>query len=300
MDIGFVGLGAMGLPMAKNVIKGGHRLFTAIHRRAAPGSELKALGAAICSTPQEVAQRSEIVITIVPADREVEEVVFGAAGVLQGLSKGKTLIEMTTAAPATMRRVATALSQKGVDVLDAPVSGGTVKAATGELTIIVGGNPSVLQRCKPVLQTMGTSIYHVGDVGAGKVVKMVNQLMAAVHMAVLGEAFALGVKCGAEPKTMAEVIRNSSGYSRMVDARLPDFVMKDAFQPGFTLDLMKKDVNLALEAARETNVPLYLGGIVGQVFTSASAAGAGAKDFSFVARYLADLAGVKLASGAPA
>ena len=183
-------------------------------------------------------------------------------------------------------------------MLDAPVSGGTPKAASGQLTIIVGGKTAILERCRPLLETMGTVIYHVGEAGTGKVVKMVNQLMAAVNLAVLGEAFTLGIKSGADPLTMAKVIKDSSGYSRMLDLRLERFLIADSYEPGFKLDLMKKDVNLAVEAARELNVPLYLGSVVAQLFASASSAGGGDKDFAFAAQHIAALAGASFAKGA--
>lgn len=189
MKVGFIGLGAMGFPMAKNVIKSGHRLFTMVHHRPEPGRELEDLGARLCASAEEIGRESEVVVTIVPADGELKEVVFGEHGLIHGLAKGKALIEMTTCTSATMLAVDQALKAMEVEVLDAPVSGGTPKAASGELTIIVGGKEAMLDRYRPLLETMGTAIYHVGAVGAGKVVKMVNQLMAATHLAILGEAF---------------------------------------------------------------------------------------------------------------
>jgi len=298
MKVGFIGLGAMGLPMAKNVLSGGHELFTVVHKRTEPGKELERLGAVVCATSEEVARKSEVVITVLPADAELKEVVLGAHGVAKGLEKGKVLIEMTTATSMTMAEVAKVLERGGIEVLDAPVSGGTPKAASGELTIIVGGDAKVLERWRPLLETMGTAIYHVGGVGAGKVVKMVNQLMAAVHLAIIGEAFTLGVKSGADPATMAKVIRDSSGYSRMLDLRLESFILADTFVPGFKLDLMKKDVDLAVDASRALNVPLELGTAVAKMLGSASSAGMGDQDFSIAAKYLADRAGVKLSGGA--
>lgn len=300
MKVGFIGLGAMGLPMAKNLIKAGHELFTTAHLRPEPGRELAGLGARLCASAEEIARESEVVITIVPADEEVKEVVFGERGLVRGLGKGKALVEMTTCTAATMLAVGEALEGRGVEVLDAPVSGGTPKAASGELTIIVGGKEATLARYRPLLETMGTAIYHVGEVGAGKIVKIVNQLMAATHLAILGEAFALGVKSGADPLTMAKVIKDSSGYSRMLDLRLEQFLIADRFDPGFKLDLMKKDVSLALEAGRDLKVPLSIGKAVAQILSSASAAGEGEKDFSVAAKYLAALSGVSFARGGSA
>jgi 3-hydroxyisobutyrate dehydrogenase-like beta-hydroxyacid dehydrogenase len=157
----------------------------------------------------------------------------------------------------------------------------------------VGGDPALLEECRPLLSAMGTRIIHVGALGQGKVVKMVNQALAAIHMLAIGEAFALGVRCGADPSVLYNVIKDSSGYSRMMDARLPGFLLAGSFQPGFKLDLMKKDVNLALESARAQSVPLLLTSVAGQVFSAASAAGKGEADFSAAAQFLAGLAKVE-------
>ena len=294
MRVGFIGLGAMGLPMAKRVIGGGHETFTTFHTRRAPADELASLGAKVLPKPADVAQAADVVITIVPADRELRETVLGEHGVLQGLSPGKVLIDMTTATAMCMEEVARAAAAAGVEVLDAPVSGGTPAAAQGTLTIMVGGEAALLEKCRPLLETMGTQIIHVGPVGQGKVVKMVNQMMAAAHVLMIGEAFALGVRCGADPKTMYDVIKSSSGYSKMMDLRLPGFLLEGTFRPGFRLDLMKKDVNLAVDSGRAMNVPLLVTSAVGQLFSAASAAGKGDADFSAAAQYVADLAGVRL------
>ncbi|HOL73886.1 MAG TPA: NAD(P)-dependent oxidoreductase, partial [Bryobacteraceae bacterium] len=273
MNIGFIGLGAMGLPMAKNVIAAGHRVYTMFHRRRAPADELASLGATILDSPAAIARNAEIVITIVPADAELKEIVFGPNGLLEAFGRGKVLIEMTTAMPETVIEVEKAIAGRGGRVLDAPVSGGTTGAANATLTIMAGGMPELLEEVRPVLETMGKNIIHVGPVGQGKVVKMVNQLMAAVNLLAMGEAFALGVRCGADPKVLYEVIKSSSGYSRMMDARLPGFLFEGKFEPGFKLDLMKKDVNLALGSAQALSIPLMFGALASQVFAAASAAG---------------------------
>jgi 3-hydroxyisobutyrate dehydrogenase-like beta-hydroxyacid dehydrogenase len=284
----------MGLPMAKRVVGAGHETFTAFHRRREPASELAASGATILETPADVARASDVVITILPADRELKEIVFGENGLLPGFSRGKLLIDMTTATALSMHEVEQAIVGAGGEVLDAPVSGGTPAAAQGTLTIMVGGEARLLERCRPLLETMGKTIVHVGPVGQGKVVKMVNQMMAAAHLLMIGEAFALGMRCGADPKTLYDVIKTSSGHSRMMDLRLPGFLLDGTFEPGFRLDLMKKDVNLAVDSGQALNVPLLLTSVVGQLFSAASAAGKGDADFSAAAQYVADLAGVRL------
>ncbi|MDP2997430.1 MAG: NAD(P)-dependent oxidoreductase [Bryobacterales bacterium] len=297
MNVGFIGLGAMGLPMAKRVIGAGHQLRTTFHRNRAPAEELAALGARVLSTPAEVARESEAVITILPADAELKQAVLGANGVLEGFAAGKVLIEMTTATAFTVREVEAALAGVGGRVLDAPVSGGTPAAANGTLTIIVGGDADLLEQCRPLLESMGKSIPHVGAVGQGKVVKIVNQVLAATHLLAMAEALALGIKCGGDPKVIYEVLKTSSGYSKMMDLRLPGFLFNGAFQPGFKLDLMKKDLNLAVDSAQALAIPLAFGSLAAQIFAAASTAGRGGEDFSAAADFLAGLAGARLDGG---
>lgn len=294
MSVGFIGLGAMGLPMAKRILGGGHKTYTTFHQRREPAQELQVMGAEIVPTSSEVAQAADVVITILPADAELKEVVFGKEGVLNGFSEGKVLIEMTSGTALAMRAVDEAIRAKGGSVLDAPVSGGTSAAEQGTLTIMVGGDEVLLERCRPLFQTMGTRIVHVGKVGQGKIVKIVNQMMAAIHLLTIGEAFALGINSGADPAILYEVIKNSSGYSKMMDLRLPGFLLEGSFKPGFKLELMKKDVNLALESAKASNTPLFLSSLAAQVFAAVSAAGKGTEDFSVAAQFVAALAGANL------
>jgi 3-hydroxyisobutyrate dehydrogenase-like beta-hydroxyacid dehydrogenase len=295
MKIGFIGLGAMGLPMAKRVLAGGYELLTLVHTRREPAAELASMGAQIRATPAEIAREADGVITIVPADAELRETVFGEQGLARGFSAGKTLIDMTTCTALTMHNVEEQLTPMGVGVLDAPVSGGPPAAEAGTLTIMAAGSSALLERWQPVLETMGAKIVHVGGVGQGKVVKMINQLIAAVNLLAMGEGFALGVRCGADPEVLRSVIQSSSGYSRMMDLRLPGFLLEGNFQPGFRLDLMKKDINLAIDSARAAGIPLLLGSTVAQVFAAASAAGLGSQDFAAAAQFLAGLGGVNLA-----
>ena len=284
----------MGLPMAKRVVEAGHETTTTYHRRREPADALAAMGASVVESPAVVARSSDVIITILPADQELNETIFGDDGVLKGLARGKVLIDMTTGTALCMQEVDKAVVAAGGAVLDAPVSGGTPAAAQGTLTIMVGGEAQLLEKCRPLLEVMGKQIVHVGGVGQGKVVKMVNQMLAATHLLAIGEAFALGVKCGADPNTLYEVIKTSSGYSRMMDLRLPGFLLDGSFEAGFRLDLMKKDVNLALDSGRALNVPLVLTSAVGQLFSAASTAGKGDADFSAAGQYVADLAGVPI------
>ncbi|MBZ5586269.1 MAG: NAD(P)-dependent oxidoreductase [Acidobacteriia bacterium] len=294
MTVGFIGLGAMGAPMAERVVKAGFRTFTTFHKRREAADALAALGATVVDSPAEVARLADAIITILPADAELEEVTLGKGSLAEGFSPGKILIDMTTATASTLLEIEGALAPRGVRILDAPVSGGTTGAAAGTLTIMAGGDSALLEECRPLLESMGRVI-HVGGVGQGKVVKIVNQMMAAVHLLAIGEAFALGIRSGADPHTLYSVIKESSGYSKMMDLRLPGFLLEGSFKPGFKLDLMKKDVNLALASARGQNVPLLLTSVAGSVFSAASAAGKGSDDFSAAAAFLAGLAGVEIA-----
>ncbi len=199
----------MGLPMAKRVAGAGHQVFTTFHRNRAPAEELAALGARILPTPAEIARNAQTIITVLPADAELRETVLGAEGLIHGFEAGKVLIEMTTATAFTVLEVEAALAGVGGRVLDAPVSGGTTAAANGTLTIMVGGDADLLEQCRPLLETMGKTIPHVGAVGQGKVVKIVNQVLAATHLLAMGEALALGVRCGADPKVIYEVLKTS-------------------------------------------------------------------------------------------
>jgi 3-hydroxyisobutyrate dehydrogenase-like beta-hydroxyacid dehydrogenase len=294
MKVGFIGLGTMGLPMAKRVAGAGHCLSTTFHRNRAPADELAKLGAHVLSTPAEVARASDTVVTILPSDAELRETVFGDDGLLKGFSNNKVLIEMTTGTAFAVREVEAALAKVGGRVLDAPVSGGTAAAAEGALTIMVGGDAALLEELRPLLGAMGKNIVHVGPVGQGKTVKIVNQLLAAIHVLAIGESFALGVRSGMDPKVLYDVIKTSSGYSKIMDLRLPGFLFDGCFTPGFRLDLMKKDLNLAVDSAQALGLPLALGSLATQVFAAASAAGKGEDDFAAGAEFLASLAGASL------
>jgi 3-hydroxyisobutyrate dehydrogenase-like beta-hydroxyacid dehydrogenase len=293
--VGFIGLGAMGLPMAKRIVAAGYPVCTTFHKSRRPADELASLGATVADTPAEVARQSEVVITILPADAEVDEVALGSGGLIEGLSAGAILIEMTSASPASVRRLETELRHSSCRVLDAPVSGGTTGAARGTLTIMAGGDPSLLEECRPLLSCMGSRIVHVGAVGQGKVVKMINQMLAALHLVAIGEAFALGVKCGADPGTLYQVIKDSSGYSKVMDLRLPGFLLEGSFEPGFKLSLMKKDVDIALQEALDAGVPLLLGSTTAQLLAATVAAGHADADYSVAAQFIADWTGARLA-----
>lgn len=253
--IGFIGLGAMGLPMARNLVKLGFELHVAVNRNRKPVEELVRQGAKEHASFDEVISQCEVLITILPADKEMESVLLSDRA-LAGLSAGQILIEMTSGSPAMMKKVAEAYQSKGVNVLDAPVSGGTTGAEQGTLTVMAGGDPQLLEQVRPVLDAMAQNIYLVGAVGAGKAIKAINQMLAGIHMIAAAEAAALARKLNIDGETLKQVIGSSSGASWILMNKL-DGLMQGRFEPGFKLALMKKDVQIAVgEAGDDLNLSL--------------------------------------------
>ena len=292
--IGFIGLGAMGKHMAKNLIKAGYDLT--VHDLVPQAvEEIVSLGAKKGKSPAETAREVEVVITMLPADDEVKAVALGPDGILEGARKGSVIIDMTSLAPHTSKYVASEAQKKGVKFLDAPVSGGTTGAEKGTLTIMVGGDKALLDEHMELLQAMGKTIYHVGDVGMGETVKMVNQMLVGINLAGIVEALVLGTKLGVKPEVLYKIIRASSGNSFMLDSRVPNFIFTGNFtQPGFAVDLLRKDLGLSLESAKVNKVPLYMTAQAYQYFTRATAEGLGKKDMSSLIELLEKTAGVQV------
>lgn len=292
--IGFIGLGAMGNHMARNLIKAGYDL-TVHDMNPQPVKEAVALGAKEAKSSAEAARNVELVITMLPADDEVKAAVLGPEGVLEGAKIGTVLIDMSSIAPHTSEHVAAEAQKKGVKFLDAPVSGGTVGAEKGTLTIMVGGDKALLDEHIEILQAVGKTIYHVGDIGMGETVKMVNQMLVGINLAGIAEAFVMGTKLGVAPEVLYKVIRASSGNSFLIDHRVPNYIFKGDFtQPGFAIDLLRKDLGLALESAKVNKVPLFLTGLAYQYYTRATAEGLGKKDMSAVIELLEKTVGVEV------
>jgi 3-hydroxyisobutyrate dehydrogenase len=292
--IGFIGLGAMGLPMAKNLIKAGYDL-TVYDLNPQPVKELVSLGAKGAKSSADAAGGVDLVITMLPADDEVKAVALGPEGVLEGARAGTVFIDMSSIAPHTSKFVASEATKRGVKFLDAPVSGGTVGAEKGTLTIMVGGDKALLDEHMELLQAMGKTIYHVGDVGMGETVKMVNQMLVGINLAGIAEALVMGTKLGVAPEVLYKVIRASSGNSFLIDHRVPNYIFSGNFtQPGFAIDLLRKDLGLALESAKVNKVPLFLTGQAYQYYTRAAAEGLGKKDMSAVIELLEKTVGVKV------
>jgi len=297
--LGFIGLGNMGKGMALNLARAGYPL-TVHDIRPEPVQELVQAGAKAAGAPREVAENSEIVITMVTSSPHVEQIMFGPDGVLAGLKKGNIIIDMSTIDPIVTRKVAAAATEKGIDMIDAPVSGAPPKAADGTLSIMVGGKKEIFDQCKPILEVMGEKIIHVGDVGMGEVVKLANNLAAAIAGIGVFEGFLFGVKLGADPKVLYEVMSASSGNSWVLQTRvpypniIPQSPANNDFAPGFTTDLMAKDLGLILSAAEATKIPLLAGSLTRQLVEAARAAGFGSKDWSVVAKIIQQLAGEEI------
>ena len=271
--VGFVGLGIMGGPMARNLLKAGFEV-TVWNRTAARMRPLVDEGARGAGSPAEVAAVSEVTVSCVTDSPDVEAVVLGPDGIAAGAVSGSAYVDCSTIAPATARRVAEALEKRGVAMLDAPVSGGDVGARAGTLAIMVGGAAATYERCLPVLQAMGSTVVHVGPNGAGQVVKLCNQVAGGLNLLALAEAVALARGAGVDPAKMLEVVGAGAAGSWMLSNLGPRAVNGD-FAPGFMVELMQKDLRLVLEASGEANVPLPGTALVNQVFRMLEAQGRG-------------------------
>lgn len=293
-DIGFIGLGTMGRPMARNLLAAGYGLVF-FARRDEVAEPFLEQGAQRASTPAEVARRADIVISIVTADDQLLEVALGPAGIVEGAASGKLLIDMSTVSPSTARLVAATLAERKMGFLDAPVSGGPWGAQQGTLTIMVGGSGDDLARARPVLEVLGRQIAHVGPVGAGQSLKLVNNMIGGGIMALVGEGLALARAAGIDLDQAIDVLMASSAASSLLEARGKSFILADRYEPGFKTALMRKDVALAVDLARTLEVPVPLAAAALQQYTAAVRQGCGEQDFASVARYCGQAAGQNLA-----
>jgi 3-hydroxyisobutyrate dehydrogenase len=291
MRVGFIGTGAMGRPMVKNLIAKGHAVV-AYDVVATALAEAVALGAARAGSAAEAAKSADIVVTMLPSSSHVERAYLDAGGVLEGVAAGRLCVDMSTIDPAVSRRVAQATAQRRARFLDAPVSGGVTGAENGTLAIMVGGDARDLEEARPVLAAMGANIIHVGAVGSGEVAKLCNNLIAGVAAVAVSEAFRIAEGFGVDPKILTQVIAKSSGNTWVMENMhpVPGLVAKAAsnrdYAPGFTTDLMAKDLGLAVNAARELRVPVVVAPAAQQVLRLASSHGLGRRDFSAVYLFL--------------
>ena len=269
MKVGFIGLGIMGASMASNVQKGGHQLIVHDLRAEAAGPHLAA-GATWASTPRQVAEGSEVVLTSLPGPPEVEAVALGDNGLLAGLSAGTAYVDLSTNSPTVVRRIHARLAERGIPMLDAPVSGGPRGARTRKLAIWVGGDQAVFQRVKPVLDAMGDQVRRVGAIGAGSIAKLVHNMTTYCVQTALAEVFTLGVKAGVEPIELWRAVRyGATGRQRTFD-RLADGFLRGTYDPpNFALRLAHKDVTLATALGREHNVPMRIANMVLEEMTEA-------------------------------
>ena len=291
MKIGFIGIGAMGQPMLANLVKKGHSVVAYDLAEAALVGAVR-VGAARTGSAAAAARDSELVITVLPSSSHVESAYLAAGGVLEGLAAGRLCIDMSTIDPSVSRRVAEAVVRRGARFIDAPVSGGVPRAVDGTLAIMVGGDARDFEEAHPVLSAMGANIIHVGPVGSGEVAKLCNNLIAGVAAVAVSEAFRIAEGFGVDPKILTDVISKSSGNTWVMEHMHPvgGLVAKAPssrdYAPGFTTDLMAKDLGLAVNAARDLRVPVVVAPAAQQVLRLASSHGLGRKDFSSVYVFL--------------
>lgn len=283
--VGFVGLGNMGGPMCDRLLGKEIRVLACDADAEALKRASKA-GAEIAPTPAEAASGMEVVLLSLPDSKVVEEVVLGNGGLAEGLSPGATVIDMSSSRPSSTRRLSEKLARRGVSMLDAPVSGGVVRARSGELAIMVGGERALYERHLPLLRIMGEKVFHVGDTGAGHLAKALNNLLSATTLASAAEAVLLGERAGLDPEALIEVVNVSTGRSNSTEVKFPRYILNGAFDAGFSTALYDKDVRTALEAAAEEGFPMPVGEAVGEIWRRAVEAGYGPEDhtrlYSFI------------------
>jgi 2-hydroxy-3-oxopropionate reductase len=284
----------MGKPMARNLVKAGYELV--VHNRSRGAvDELVAESEAItaASRPREVAEQVSTIVTMLPDSPDVTEVVFGEDGLFGAMSEGGLLIDMSTIAPATAIEVRNAFAEKGVAVLDAPVSGGDKGAIAGTLSIMVGGEEADFERAKPIFEAVGKTIVHVGAAGAGQTVKACNQVVVAINFAAVSEALVLGARAGVDPEKIIQVLNGGLAASRVMEMRGPTMIEHN-FEPGFRVNLHRKDLNIALSTGKSYDVPLPVTALVGQFFDALNAKGRGEMDHSSLLSLFEDMAGYQI------
>jgi len=287
LKLGFVGLGIMGAPMAGQLVKAGHEVFIAT--RSKVPQELASSAAIQCASPAEVAQKADIIFTMVPDTPDVEKVLFGDKGVAAGLSKGKVVVDMSSISPIATKEYAKKINVLGCDYLDAPVSGGEVGAKNATLSIMVGGDEAVFNKVKPVLDLMGKNINLVGGNGDGQTAKVANQIIVALNIEAVAEALVFASKAGADPAKVRQALMGGFASSKILEVH-GERMVKRTFDPGFRIELHQKDLNLALNSARALGVSLPNTATAQELFNSCSAHGGKAWDHSAMVKALEKLA----------
>jgi len=290
MNVGFIGIGIMGKPMSRNLLKGGFALTVADVNEAAV-NELVREGAKGAASPMEVARESDVIITMLPNNEIVRNVILGENGIVHGAKPGTIVVDMSSVSPIVSREVAAALQERGLHLLDAPVSGGEPKAIDGTLAIMVGGDEEIFKKAEPVLSAMGKDVTLVGGSGCGSVAKLANQIIVNVNIAAMSEAFVLAAKAGIDVEKMYQAIRGGLAGSTVLDAKAP-MVLERNFQPGGRIDINLKDLTNVMETAEKENVSLPLTSHVKNVFETLKAEGKQGLDHSGIVQYYENLAGV--------
>jgi len=292
--VGFIGLGIMGRPMVRNLARAGYQIIV-YNRSQDDIDEVLAdvPQATAAASARAVAEQVDTVITMLPDSPDVSEVVFGEVGILPAMNAGDLLIDMSTIAPATAIAVNDALAERGASALDAPVSGGDKGAIAGTLSIMVGGSAADFDRALPLFEAMGKTIVHVGGPGAGQTVKACNQIVVAIHYAAVSEALLLGARAGVDPEKVVQVLSGGLAASRVMEMRGPGMIAHQ-FEPGFRIDLHRKDLNIAMSTGREFQAPLPVSALVTQLYESMAARGDGQLDHSALVTLYEDMAGFKI------
>jgi len=291
-DVGVVGLGAMGLPMAKNLLRKSFNV-TVFDVRNEPTKILEALGAKVARSPREVGAASSIALTSLPSSRQVEDVVLGENGLIAGMSKGGVIVDTSTIDPAVSKKLADKCQKRGIAMLDAPVSGGTLGAEKGNLSIMVGGDKDSVDRCMDVFRAVGLNIYHVGPVGAGQVFKLINNMLVAVNLVGVSEGLVLASKAGVDLELLYSVLKTSAGNSWALEQKFQKMA-KDDFTPGFRVWLQHKDLALAMNLASQLGASLPVTSLACQMYEAAKATGLEDLDHSAVVKVLQRLSGLCL------
>ena len=291
MKVGFIGLGIMGKPMAKNLLKAGYELIVLNKNKSA--GELKALGAESAETPAEIASKTKTIITMLPNSPEVKEVALGKNGLIEGATEGSVLIDMSSIAPLSSREIAEALAKKGVEMLDAPVSGGEPKAIEGTIAVMVGGKKEVFDANYELMMAMAGSVVYVGEIGAGNIAKLCNQVVVALNIAAVSEALVLAQKAGVSPDLVYKAIRGGLAGSTVMDAKAP-MMMDRNFAPGFRIELHIKDMSNVLETSRQVGVPLPLASQAMEIMQAIKQDGCDVEDHSSIVKFYEKIANTEV------
>ena len=292
--VGFIGLGIMGKPMAKNLIEAGHELVV-YNRTPKKAEELAGAGAVVAASPREVAEQSDVVVTMLPDSPQVEEVLVGEEGVFEGVKEGALIVDTSTISPVITEELAARAKEKGASMLDAPVSGGDVGAIEGTLSIMVGGSDEDFQRARPLFEAMGKTVTHVGGSGAGQVMKAANQIVVALTIEAVSEALVLGSKAGVAPEKILDVLGGGLAGNKVMEVKR-EKMLTHSFDPGFRIELHHKDLGIALAAGREYGVTLPVTAIVDQMLQNLRMRGRGDRDHSALLTLIEDSSGHEIGS----